>query len=129
MNSEPWQTFKMELLQKQLAAESKLKASKWKPTGNCENYEYLILRVILELLRDISKGTKINVYKKQYCTKDELKNSRDSNRIRTRNHFNRKRTLSQYKICCYDILWRKNNFASLDKINLPITSRISMKNL
>ena len=90
---------------------------------------YLILRVILELLRDISKGTKLNVYKKQHCTKNELKNSRESNKIRTYNHLVRKWTLNQHTISCYDIIWRKNNFASLNKNNLPITSRISMKNV
>ena len=90
---------------------------------------YLILRVILELLRDISNGTKLNVYKKQHCTKNELKNSRESNKIRTYNHLVRKWTLNQYTISCYDIIWRKNNFASLNKNNLPITSRISMKNV
>ena len=90
---------------------------------------YLILRVILELLRDISNGTKLNVYKKQHCTKNELKNSRESNKIRTYNHLVRKWTLNQHTISCYDIIWRKNNFASLNKNNLPITSRISMKNV
>lgn len=52
-----------------------------------------------------------------------------SNGIQTHIHLVRKWTLNQYTISCYDIIWRKNNFASLNKNNLPITSRISMKNV